>query len=175
MYSRCPHGTLDGVPLTPEHPFIDTVRRALERCYGDRLVAAALFGSVARRTARPDSDVDLFIVAAGLPRGRRARLATFDAVDREVASPRRMLAAEGLLTEVLPVLRTPEEIRTATPLMLDLTEDAFVLVERDGSLARALDDLRARLRRVGARRVFDAEGWYWDLKPDYRRGEIVEI
>lgn len=161
--------------LTPEHPFVDDIRRALDAVYGERLRAAALFGSVARRTARPDSDVDLFLVVDDLPDGRRARLATFDAVERHLAPAGRALAAGGLLTEVMPVLRTPAELRTATPLMLDLTEDAVVLLDRGGILGRALDDLRARLRRVGARRVFDADGWYWDLKPDYRRGEIVEI
>ncbi len=161
--------------LTPEHPFIGTIHSALDRVYGARLVSAALFGSVARRTARPDSDVDLLVVVEGLPAGRRARFATFDAVEQEIGPALRQLAAEGITTEVLPVLRSPAELRIATPLMLDLTEDAVLLVDRGGCLAHVLDDLRTRLRRLGARRVFDAEGWYWDLKPTYRRGEIVEI
>ncbi len=161
--------------LTPEHPFIDTLRQALEHVYGEHLVSAALFGSVARRSARPDSDVDLFLVVDDLPRGRRARLVTFDPVEREITPARRALAAAGIVTEVMPILRTPEEIRSQSPLMLDLTEDAVLLLDRDATLTRSLDDLRQRLRRLGSRRILDAEGWYWDLKPDYRRGEIVEI
>jgi predicted nucleotidyltransferase len=32
---------------------------------GDRLVSVVLYGSVARRTARPDSDLDVLVVAEG--------------------------------------------------------------------------------------------------------------
>jgi hypothetical protein len=49
--------------------------------YGDRLVSAAVFGSVARGTMRPDSDIDLLLVVSGLPRGRMPRVGTFDAVE----------------------------------------------------------------------------------------------
>jgi len=42
-------------------------------------------------------------------------------------------------------------------------------------LAAALGDLRARLRRSGARRIWRGTQWYWDLKPDYRRGEIIRL
>ncbi len=38
-----------------------------EAVYGDRLVTVAVFGSVARRTMRFDSDVDFLLVVSGLP------------------------------------------------------------------------------------------------------------
>jgi hypothetical protein len=59
--------------------------------------------------------------------------------------------------------------------MLDLTEDAVILEDRGAALAAALDDLRRRLRRLGSRRVWKDGSWYWDLKPDYRRGEIIRL
>jgi hypothetical protein len=85
------------------------------------------------------------------------------------------LAETGTTLELSPVLRTPEEMRTATPLLLDLTEDAVVLEDRGGVLAAALDDLRGRLRRLGSRRIWVGTRWYWDLKPDYRRGEVFRL
>ncbi len=161
--------------LTPEHPFIQAVLRAVRAVYGDRLRAFATFGSVARRTARPDSDLDLFLVIAGLPRGHRARLQTFDAVEHALAPAIQSLAATGISVELSPILRTPEDLKIASPLLLDLTEDAVVADDRDGVLAGALEDLRRRLRRLGSRRIWTDTGWYWDLKPDYRRGEIFEL
>lgn len=161
--------------LSCSHPFIDQVAAAVRRTYGDRLVALAVFGSVARETARPDSDLDLFLVVEHLPRGRRARLATFDAVERELISVIATLATTGITVELSPVLRTPEDLQTASPLLLDLTEDAIILVDRNGILAGALADLRRRLQRLGSRRVWIGTSWYWDLKPDYRRGEIIRI
>jgi len=161
--------------LTPDHPFVGEVLAALREVYGDRLVAAALFGSVARRTARPDSDLDVFVVVEGLPRGHRARLSTFDPVEQRLATALDALAQRGAAVELSPILRTPEDLRVASPLMLDLTEDAVVLLDRNGVLDAALDDLRRRLRRLGSRRVWVGTRWYWDLKPDYRHGDTFEI
>lgn len=161
--------------LTPEHPFIQVVARTLREVYGERLVSVAIFGSVSRRTARPDSDLDLFLVIEALPRGRRARLATFDAVERGLAADVDALARAGLSVELSPVLRTPEDLEIASPILLDLTEDAVILADRGTVLAAALDDLRRRLRRLGSRRVWTGTSWYWDLKPDYRRGEIFHL
>jgi uncharacterized protein len=164
------------VGLTPDHPFLGELVSALETVYAEDLTSVAIFGSVARRTARDDSDLDLFIVVAGLPAGRRARLATFDPVRKLLEKSLSALAGLGIETELMPILRTPDEIRIRTPLMLDMTEDAFLLRDREGALASALSGLRARLRELGSKRIWDEEGgWYWDLKPDYRRGEIVEI
>jgi len=161
--------------LTPEHPFIGEVLNAARAIYGERLRSLALFGSVARRTARADSDLDLLLVVDGLPRGRSARLASFDLVEAALADRIAALARADIRVELSPVLRTPEDLRTASPLMLDLTEDAVVLEDRGGVLAAALGDLRARLRRSGARRIWRGTQWYWDLKPDYRRGEIIRL
>ena len=167
--------TQNPVALTPEHPFIGVVMREVRRAYGTGLVSVALFGSVARRTARPDSDLDLFVVVEGLPRGHRARLETFDPVERGLAEELAGLARAGVSVELSPVLRTPEDLKTASPLLLDLTEDAVILEDRGGVLALALDDLRRRLRRLGSCRIWIGARWYWDLKPDYRRGEIFRL
>jgi predicted nucleotidyltransferase len=161
--------------LSPEHPFVRSVLRELRNVYGTRLRAVALFGSAARRTAHPDSDLDLFIVVDDLPRGRRARLDTFDAVERGLAGEIETLTQSGVDVELSPILRTPDDLKRASPLMLDLTEDAVILEDDEGYLARALDDLRRRLGRLGARRIWVGTRWYWDLKPDYRRGEIIRL
>lgn len=161
--------------LTPEHPFIGTMLDCLHDVYGAQLVAVALFGSVARRTARPDSDLDLFLVVDGLPRGHRARFATFDPVERQLAPAIEALSTMGMRVELSPILRTPEDVRTASPLMLDLTEDAVILLDRRGVLDTALADLRRRLERLGSRRIWLGTEWYWDLKPDYQRGERFEL
>jgi hypothetical protein len=73
------------------------------------------------------------------------------------------------------VLRTPEEVAAGSPLLLDLTDDARIVVDRDRTVARALDRLRARLAALGARRVWRGNAWFWDLKPDYRPGDIFEL
>jgi hypothetical protein len=164
-----------GSVLSPEHPFIERVAGAIRRVYGQRLRSIALFGSVARRSARPNSDIDLFVVVDDLPRGRFARSATFEPVERALAGDMEALKRNGIETELSVVLRTSLDIQTPTPLMLDMTEDAILLEDRGGILAAALEDLRQRLRRLGSRRIWIGTKWYWDLKPDYKRGEIIRL
>jgi predicted nucleotidyltransferase len=43
------------------------VKAALERAYGDRLVAIYVFGSRARGDHRPDSDLDLAVILRNTP------------------------------------------------------------------------------------------------------------
>ena len=150
----------------------------MEACqaeFGDRLVSVAAFGSVGRGTPRPDSDVDLLVVVEGLPAGRLARMEVFQRVETSLAALLRHLGSQGIHTELSPILKTPEEITAGSPLMLDMVEDARILWDRDRFLERRLQQLRQRLQQLGARRVPYAGGWYWDLKPDFRPGEVVEL
>jgi len=48
-------------------------------------------------------------------------------------------------------------------------------VDRSGVLANEIARMRARLAALGARRVWRGSTWYWDLKPDYRPGEVFEL
>jgi hypothetical protein len=72
--------------------------------------------------------------------------------------------------------KTPQEARYHSPLYLDIVEDGILLVDRGGFFQAVLDAMRVRMRELGSRRVFLEDGsWYWDLKPDFRFGEVVEI
>ncbi|MBE3577614.1 MAG: hypothetical protein IMX00_07970 [Limnochordales bacterium] len=55
--------------------------------------------------------------------------------------------------------------QAASPLFLDMVEDARILYDRDGFLCGYLERLRRHLKQLGARRVSHAGAWYWDLSP----------
>lgn len=148
---------------------------ACRRHYGSRLLSLAVYGSVGRGTPRPDSDIDLLLVATDLPDGPTARNEEFAGV-RTALAPRVGAAREaGLHPELSLVFKTRAELARGTPLLLDMTEDARILHDPDGCLADALQRLRRRLHELGSRRVWRGDYWYWDLKPDYRPGEIFEL
>jgi predicted nucleotidyltransferase len=139
--------------------------------FRDRLVSVVLYGSVARRTARPNSDLDVMVVVQGLegtPAERRAPL---------LAAWQGARAARGLpAMEWSLVTKTPEEAHASSPLYLDMVEDGILLLDRDGFFDLVLARLRARMKELGSRRVFLPDGsWYWDLKPDFKWGEVVEL
>jgi predicted nucleotidyltransferase len=145
----------------------------LRERYGDRLIAVALFGSVARGTQREDSDIDFLIVARDLPRGRTARVDEFLPVEQQLdpwlAPPR----SDLLPVALSPVFKTPEEAAAGSPLFLDMVDDARILYDRDGFLDNLLARLRQRLVELGSRRVWRANSWYWVLKPDLAPGETI--
>ncbi|MDP9120269.1 MAG: nucleotidyltransferase domain-containing protein [Acidobacteriota bacterium] len=155
-----------------EHVF-SALRRSCEEVYGERLMTVAIFGSAGRDTARPDSDLDLLLVADPLPNGRMRRVDEFAAVEKRLSD---LLPPGAGSTPLLsPVLKTTEEVGHGSPLFLDMTEDARILFDRGSFFARELDRLRERLANLGARRVWLGNAWYWDLKPDYRPGDVFEL
>jgi uncharacterized protein len=148
---------------------------AVHGVYGDRVVSIVLYGSVARGKMRHDSDVDVLIVARDLPRGRLSRVQEFEAVEETLAEDLRRAAGHGIHTALSPVLKTPEEASVGSPLFLDMVEDARVLYDKGDFFARRLARLQQRLDELGAKRIWKGNAWYWDLKPDYRPGEVFEL
>ena len=148
---------------------------SLKQQLGDSLWAVVLYGSVARREAAPGSDVDLLIVASGLPRARLARHSVLEQADRLLEPKLQALRRQGIVTDVCPILKTPDEAKRTSPLYLDLVEDAMILHERNGFFSAILERLRASLRRLGARRIRRGHVRYWELKPDYVPGEVFHL
>lgn len=135
----------------------------------------AVFGSVGRGTPRPDSDVDLLLVVDPLPDGRMPRMTEFEAVELALASALAAARDHNVNTRLSPVIKTPDEVAQVSPLLLDMTEDARLLVDERQVLAKALGALQERLAARGARRIWHGNAWYWDLKPDSRPGEVFEL
>jgi hypothetical protein len=148
---------------------------ALRAYYGERLVSLAVFGSVSRGTQRADSDVDLLVVCNPLPSGRMRRIAEFEEVEKRLAPVLSKLSQQGIATLLSPVLKTPDEVERGGVFYIDLVEDARLLYDRGDFLKGFLDRLRRRLAQLGARRIRRGNAWYWDLKPDFKPGEIFEL
>ncbi len=65
----------------------ETLLTACRAVYSGNLVSLTVFGSWARETATPQSDVDLLVVANGLPDGRGRRCRRCDPSEVEAGSP----------------------------------------------------------------------------------------
>ena len=152
------------------------IREAAMATYGSRLIALAIFGSWARGAATPASDLDLLLVAEPLPPSRMKRVREF----RPVSDATRMARSgfwsdQGPEIELSPVFKTPAELAAGSPLYLDMTLWCEVLADRDGMLETFLAGLRGRMQALGSRRVPFKGGAFWDYKPDFRPGDVVEL
>ena len=143
-------------------------RDVLQARLGEALITLAAFGSQVQGRARPESDLDVLLIAEGLPRSRLDRQGLVLDLAHTVSDD----FAERV--SVIPL--TPEEARPIKPFYLGLLDGCHVLVDRGGFLEAILGRLRARLAELGSRRLVDDQGNpYWDLKPDYVLGEDVVL
>lgn len=136
----------------------------------------AIYGSVARGAAGDDSDIDILMISGDFQGSLGKRIEQLMRVEYAVQEELRWLRKEGIITGISFYPLKPGEAERLPNLFLDLTEDAVILYDEGRFLEELLSELKAKLLRRGAVRVFlDQERWYWDLKPDYKFGETVEI
>ena len=144
--------------------------------YSERLISVVVFGSVGRDTQTFESDIDLLIIASGLPRGRMRRIGEFEIVEERIELFLKSLKEkDGIHTYISAIIKSPEEAEKGSPIFLDMVEDARILFDRNGFFEGVLDKLRKRLKELGSKRIWKGNAWYWDLKPDYKPGEIFEL
>ena len=157
------------------HNLIARLTEEIKICYGERLVTFALFGSYARNALRPDSDLDLLIIANGLPDGRMKRSAEFLELEKNPAAEMAALARQNLHPYLSPIFKTPEEAGRGSLLFLDMTEEVEIFFDRDGFFHKILEALKRRLKELGSRRIWKGGMWYWVLKPDAKPGKVVSL
>ncbi|MBS7652887.1 MAG: nucleotidyltransferase domain-containing protein [Candidatus Bathyarchaeia archaeon] len=158
--------------------YINQIVTSLKDRLGERLISIVLFGSVARGDAGEGSDVDILVVSDSFKDSYGGRFQLFQEVeDALLSSEARMrLRKLGLGTLISPVPLTREEVKRNPPILLDILVDGLILYDKDSFMERHLRELDAKLKALKARRIQLPGGrWYWDLKPDYKLGEVVEI
>lgn len=97
--------------------FVDRVRREVPA----RLVQASLFGSKARREARPDSDLDVLLVFRRLPPDREPHASHAEEIAEEVAR------ASGIPVTTWSVSLVDLAQGSRTPMLVDALEDSVPL------------------------------------------------
>ncbi|MCP9456790.1 MAG: hypothetical protein NNA18_11870 [Nitrospira sp.] len=103
------------------------------------------------------------------------RVKKFETVEAVITDDLEQACRGGVHTEFSPILKTPDEVVAGSSLFLDMVEDARILYDRDGFFAQWLARLRERLAQLGAKRLWQGNTWYGDLKPDFRPGEVFEL
>jgi len=140
------------------------------------LSSFAVYGTVARGTAKKNSDVDILIVSDDFVGGFGSRIERLLGVEERLREELAWLRKLDVYTSLSFYPLREEEAEKVPLLFLDLTEEAVILYDKNRFLERVLTEFKAKLLRLGAKRVFiDKENWYWDLKPDYKFGEEITL
>ncbi len=163
----------EGLELTKKYA------EMLKESFGDKLVAVAIFGSLAREKAEfPGSDIDILVIlesVGDLSLGERINM-TME-VEKKLAKTEEYVRFKEVFRRSPSIqehVLTPEELKAHPPILLDLTTDVLILYDT-GVLAQELEKLRRRLKELGAKKVKTGDSWFWILKPDLKLGEEVEL
>ncbi len=158
------------------YELIDRLKKICIEYYGKRLISLVIFGSVAKDSFRPDSDIDVLIIADDLPKGRIKRVSEFtENIEVRLSDDIKSLSEKNIFPYFSPVIKSKEEVMLGSPLFLDMTEDVKILYDADNFFENYLSDLRDKMKRLGSRKVYFKGGYYWLLKPDYKYGDIIEL
>lgn len=158
--------------------YVELILRSLTARLGDSLVSVVLFGSVARGEAGEGSDIDMLVVSDSFNESSGERFLPFREIERDLrnSEPRRRLRKEGFGTLISPVPLTRAEVRRNPPILLDVLTDGIILYDTGDFIKGCLAELERKLKALGAEKIRLPSGrWYWDLKPNYKLGEVVEI
>jgi hypothetical protein len=143
--------------------------------YKERLITLAVFGSVGRNTPRPDSDIDLLLIADSLPHGRMKRMEEFYLVEEILTPLLEKKQKKGIYTSLSPVIKEKNEVLQGSLLFLDLLDDVCLLYDKENFFKNYLSNLKERLNDLGGKKIYRGGGWYWLLKEDYRPGEEFKL
>lgn len=156
--------------------FLERVLIEMEVAFGEEtILSVALFGSITRGEADLESDIDLLIIHEPVP---------YDPVGRFVALQLKLeeteeyeeLLRKGFYPNLSPVFMTLQELSIKPLILLDIIDHGIVLKDKGDVLKNKMERLKERLRQLGSRRiVFEDGSWAWDLKPDWKPGETIEI
>ena len=142
--------------------------RLLLSRWGEQLVSVVLFGSWARGSARAESDIDLLVISKHFPRSRLDR-------HRDIFEAAKAVT-QDFASKVSVIPLTPEEASATKPFYLGMLTAHALLYDRDAFFATLLQRLETRLAELGSKRRVDKDGYeYWDLKPDFKPGEVIEL
>jgi len=155
---------------------IERLAQRLRSSMGDNLISVVLYGSYARKQIGPESDVDILIIADGLPRSTLERQIFLTKIFNEIEDHlRQTLYPTGLFPYISAILKTPQEANCVSRIYFDMIDEARIFFDRGDFFKSVLQKVKKRLEELGAKRVQVGKMWYWDLKPDYRPGEIFEL
>ena len=122
------------------------IRERVRDLSGIEIVSIAIFGSVARQEDNADSDIDLLVVAEGIPKKKIQRIP-------DMVRIKRKLNLEAPL-DILLVSKNEcqSNFRNHNPLYLDIAFDAEIVYDDTGFLGNLIEETREYVNSNNIRR-----------------------
>ena len=169
----------DRVKQRDRLPVLELAVARMFEVFGSRLESIVLFGSLSKGTAKPESDIDLLVVARGLPESYSDRTK----IIREIVSFKLMddliiylWKNSGIYADLDIMLLDGREAAVTHPFYLDMAKDCVIIYDRGKIMLNKILEVREKLEKVGARRVEEPDGsWYWIICPEPEEVKDIEL
>ncbi len=156
--------------ITHYEQILNKFKQEIFAKFKDDLISLVLFGSVARGTARKDSDIDILIILKDAPDSYYERLKSV--VDIEL----RLRDIEQMMPVFSSIILSLDEAKQNRHIFLDMIDGSIILYDTNNFFKNRLSELKNRLVQLGSKKVtLDDDTWYWNLKPDIVAGEVIEL
>lgn len=156
--------------------FLTQLLNEVESQFGRNvIISVALFGSVARGEARPESDIDLLIIHKDLPYDPVKRFVKAILALEEKEEYNRLIK-RGIYPQPTAIFMSSQELSQKPLILLDILEDGIILKDEGRFLLQKMEALKGKLKEMRSQKIILEDGsWAWDLKPDWHPGELIEI
>ena len=153
------------------------ISHILQENFGSNLVSLCLFGSASRGSLREGSDIDFLVVLEKAPASYHSRSKQIVPLADKIRDTREYETLEERSLNLEPsfLLLTTVEVEAHPPILIDLSHEGKILYDKDDFLKCHLTEVRGNLDKLGAFKKQAPGGYYWVLKPDLKKGEVIEI
>lgn len=142
--------------------------------YETNLMSLAIFGSMARKENRPNSDCDLLIILNNnYKKSNLEKIKEFVQLEFSLDTDEERCFKSGVRMEISSLILTQEQASHFNPLYLDMAEHVIIIMDQNNFLANHLLWVQSKMKQWGSKKVKRANGWYWDIKPNLQWGEII--
>lgn len=156
--------------------FVGEILLGLNRSFGDDVIlSVVLFGSIARGAGRKDSDIDLLVLHEEVGYDPIKRWVD-TLLELEEGMEFEELLKQGYYPNPSLIFMTPAELSRNPLILLDIMDEGIILKDKNAMLKGIINIFKKKLEAMGAKKIAFEDGtWAWDLKPDWKPGEEVEI
>jgi predicted nucleotidyltransferase len=155
---------------------VQKVFQKTKEYYKEDLISFVVFGSYAKDTLSPYSDIDILIITKKQPKSRPKRIINFiNKVEKKLEKYIESLRKKNIFVEISPIIKTQEEVEYGSFLFLDMIQDSIILYDKDNFFKEYLDSLDKKLKEYGSKKVFKKGGYYWIIKENVNPKEGINL